>query len=417
MKLSNGKTWAAKFAAAAILLQFTTLAIASPADASYTDVSFAPRAGSIAPNQNCAQDTDCASAVCLTTTLKGDCDRLNATGSAVDCSKSGSPYCQGFPLGHKCANQGECRDGLCSKKGICVKTAVGQACNDNLGCSGNQVCRDRKCFEPAAGSLYPTSSCKVDASCVSGRCVTEIGQDTGYLGPYPVPTRLSCDYFALDQAGCRNTHDCQSGICKNGTCQIGLDGDRCLINDDCVNVCGLDGICSSPANNSLTQDEPCKADSQCVSSACSRPTFFLFFGTSRPDPSTPGRNFTYYLDETCEGVLFGGKCGASNDCAQGYCVDGKCKGTALGSSCTENKSCKSMTCIKGKCVTGGAYAPCTSNSACFSKSCYTDNCGQSQRICPQPHCQPIAINNKCRVKGDCEELFYDCINGTCQMNN
>ncbi|KAK0542528.1 hypothetical protein OC846_006710, partial [Tilletia horrida] len=108
------------------------------------------------------------------------CERMNPDGSFSYCYDGGSTenYCQQYALGHACANQGECKNGLCSSKGSCVATQVGQACKYDLGCSGSQICRNNSCTVPTPGSLQPLDACKVNASCVTNRCVTSI-MDSG----------------------------------------------------------------------------------------------------------------------------------------------------------------------------------------------------------------------------------------------
>ncbi|KAK0569596.1 hypothetical protein OC861_000776 [Tilletia horrida] len=174
---SRTKKWAGGLAVAAILVQMMTFVMSAHLNSELYRLPLAVRAGSIAPNYACLEDSD-------------SCDQLNPDGSLADCRSDpagyDSPrgYCQGFPLNHTCANQGECRNGRCSN-GICVKTQVGQACKDDLGCSGSQICKSGKCFAPAAGSLYPEESCKVGSSCKSGKCVTELSSDSQGSGSVP----------------------------------------------------------------------------------------------------------------------------------------------------------------------------------------------------------------------------------------
>ncbi|KAK0547951.1 hypothetical protein OC846_004673 [Tilletia horrida] len=412
------KTWVARLTVAAILVQMSALVTANPTDAVLSQDSLAVRAGTGAPNSNCNVNSDCASGTCLDTTDFRTCDRLRPDGSVVECTDYqygyGSSYCRGFDLGHKCANQGECRNGLC-KRGTCVKTKVGQACKDDLGCSGSQVCTDGKCFAPAAGSLYPGEDCKVGSSCKSGRCTTQLEEDS--YAPYFLNFRLKCDYFALNQTGCRTFTDCRTGLCQNGACKLGADGDRCVFNSQCVNVCGTNGVCFTPnPKKLLSPDQPCKNGTDCLSGACYQ-TQGGDFPFTRPDFTNPGHNYTYYYDGRCGGSLFNGKCRVSNDCAQGTCKSGVCKGAALGAKCTQDKACQSLTCIppnNGTCVISQSIAPCSSNSDCFSNDCSNSSCYWYQRICPEPHCQALGEGKQCRVTGDCNASYYACIDGTCQ---
>ncbi|KAK0544464.1 hypothetical protein OC846_006068 [Tilletia horrida] len=190
LTLSSTKTWAFRLAGIAILAHMMTFVMAAHLNAELYRLPLAARAGKVVPNQNCVNDSNCASGHCLPG-YDERCDLLNPDGSPAECNgfdnspygfENYSAYCAGFPLNHTCANQGECRNGFCNSKGICVKTKVGQACKDDLGCSGSQVCKSGKCFAPPVGSLYPQESCKIDCSCKSGRCVTVLTNENSYSG-------------------------------------------------------------------------------------------------------------------------------------------------------------------------------------------------------------------------------------------
>ncbi|KAK0544102.1 hypothetical protein OC845_005780 [Tilletia horrida] len=419
--LSQVKSWTVQFALGSVLVQVVHSAVASQLNVDLPARSLLlPRAGSVSPNQDCDSDADCASGSC---NLRADlvCDRLHPDGSPVeDCFGDYYPasynYCEGYPLGHKCANQGECQNGVCSAKGYCVSSYVGQACKDNLGCSGAQLCKSGKCFLPANSSINPLQDCKRGYSCKSGSCVTFT--DNLILNDGSLFTLPLCDYLHPGQRGCNSTTDCGGYVCSNGTCKIGKDGDRCLANFQCLNLCSLEGVCyspdlSKPPVGGPAIGQPCKNDSQCLSGVCRQPVAAL----TRPDFTNPGQNFTYTRDRSCQGQLFGGKCFTTDDCEEGHCINGACTGLALNSTCTDDKACASSTCniakgkTKGKCVISKRYASCSSNSNCYSNDCGNAYCFAT--FCPQPNCAAVGLSGKCRFRGDCLPYLY-CRNGTCR---
>ncbi|KAK0542281.1 hypothetical protein OC846_006679 [Tilletia horrida] len=401
------KAWVARLVMVTILFQAMTYASPSQLNVDLPTTSAALVArGTIAPNQLCDGNSDCASKSCKFESTPESCDLLNSTGSVVTCPdsvlgfRSDKGYCRGFPLNHTCANQGECRNGYCSKKnGTCIATYVGQACKDDLGCSNPQVCRNGKCFKPAAASLYPNESCKVGSSCKSGKCVTFFDPVTesytagaGY--DYVEETRPVCNYLQNGQKGCRTLDDCQDALCLDGVCKQGADGQRCLDSFQCINVCGLDGVCYTPSKL-ISAGDPCKTNASCYSNDC---TDGYGPPISRPDFRNPGKNFSAIPDLRCFGRPsgFGGVCGNDEDCNQGVCQSGKCKGLPLGSPCPYDNVCASLTCGEdtGKCAIGQAGAPCAKGSDCYSSNCKNNVC------------QPVWRFAKCRTFKDCGPEDY-----------
>ncbi|KAK0554863.1 hypothetical protein OC861_000777 [Tilletia horrida] len=355
LTLSRTKTWAFRVAGIAILAHMTTFVMAAHLNADLYRLPLAARAGKVVPNQNCVNDSNCASGHCLPG-YDLRCDLLNPDGSPAPCNGfDNSPYgfddyyayCAGFPLNHTCANQGECRSGFCNSNGICVKTTVGQACKDDLGCSGSQICKNSTCFTPAAGSLYPKASCKVGSSCKSGQCVTSLGNDNTEHGQ-KYNSQPVCDYLSTGQKGCRTIDDCQTGQCQNGTCRLGVDGTRCKYNFECAGLCGLDAVCFTPTAP-LAPKQPCKNDTQCLSNRCLGPYDYPYYTISRPDYTNSSKTVSAYYDRSCATSKFGGKCKSSQDCLQGNCVSGICTGKPRNSLCFADKDCTSLTCNLGIC--------------------------------------------------------------------
>ncbi|KAK0559601.1 hypothetical protein OC861_006592 [Tilletia horrida] len=361
LTLSSTKTWAFRLAGIAILAHMMTFVMAAHLNAELYRLPLAARAGKVVPNQNCVNDSNCASGHCLPG-YDERCDLLNPDGSPAECNgfdnspygfENYSAYCAGFPLNHTCANQGECRNGFCNSKGICVKTKVGQACKDDLGCSGSQVCKSGKCFAPPVGSLYPQESCKIDCSCKSGRCVTVLTNENSYSGQkYNV--RPTCDFLATGQKGCLSPH------------------------------------------------------------------VYPYYQLTRPDYNNPGEDVRAYEDYACATSKFGGQCKISDDCLQGNCVSGICKGKPLKSTCSNDKDCTSLTCIvpdgqkTGKCAISQSAVACTKNSTCYSGVCSdSPRCYDFQTGCGDHlNCAP-KLNGTCRIDGDCAYGLFKCETGQC----
>ncbi|KAK0544756.1 hypothetical protein OC846_005942 [Tilletia horrida] len=421
---STVKAWAFRFSLATALVQVVSSAVASQLNVDLPADSLIRRAGTVPPNQDCNSNSDCISGDCNT---RADllCYRLHPDGSAVeDCFGDYYPgsinYCEGYRLGHKCANQGECHDGHCSAKGYCVASYIGQACKNDLGCSGAQLCKNGKCFLPANNSIDPLQDCKRGYSCKSGRCVTSVYNMIPGYGADPRLTLPACDYFQPGQKGCKTMDDCGGYLCSNGTCILGNDGDRCIANFQCKNVCNLNGVCetpnfSKPPIGGSEIGQPCKNNTQCISNVCYNPTYAP--GVTRPDFRNPGKNYTFD-DGNCQGQLFGAKCFTTADCEQGACTNGTCQGTPLNSTCTADKFCASSTCVipkgqtKGKCAVSKAYAGCSTGATCYSGGCDSKySCPAT--FCPFPHCAAVDQGGKCRFDGDCFP-FLSCQRGVCK---
>ncbi|KAE8222017.1 hypothetical protein CF326_g8451 [Tilletia indica] len=146
-----------------------------------------------------------------------------------------------------------------AKSGVCTAGKVGNQCFEQYQCAG--LCSDNKCVSIAAGSVHPTESCKANSDCISERCVNTIQQkDENGINVLPMTlTSYQCDYFQNGQSGYRSYRDCDTGLCKSGTCTLGKDGDRCLNVEQCQN-----GSASHRRANKEAV-KACKVDSNCFS--------------------------------------------------------------------------------------------------------------------------------------------------------
>ncbi|KAK0554904.1 hypothetical protein OC845_000545 [Tilletia horrida] len=330
-------------------------------------------------NSVCSNGAQCLSGSC---TVPSSC--TNSDGSYAYCDPLDSygtkSICDRSQLGGKCVNPGDCYTGQC-KNGACSNSTVGDPCVEPYQCGNGQTCSGGKCAFFAPGSQYPGDNCSNDAQCKSGKCVSG----------YPLPT---CAGFANGATGCRTYSDCASGLCKSGTCTPGADGDRCIENAQCQNVCGTDGVCYTP-KSPQSAGLPCKVGNQCLSNSCSP-------GGAFTRPNINGTGTTREADNACVASIIGGKCAVASDCRQGVCKSGTCQGLPQGSTCSKSADCASNSCVGNKCSLGSAYSPCTSGSQCCSGQCGQGDCNPDfVTTCPSKYCLAIPQGGTCRDDDDC----------------
>ncbi|KAL9932322.1 hypothetical protein V8E36_008801, partial [Tilletia maclaganii] len=194
------------------------------------------------------------------------------------------------------------------------------------------------------------------------------------------PPRL-CDYLDNGQNGCSTYADCISGLCQDGVCLAGKDGDRCVANQQCEStVCSVDGKCISPsALDPFGAGEACSRNEQCLSGNC-------YYGSvDRPSILNPGETVSYD-DSFCSAGVLGDPCRGGSDCRSGACSDqGQCVGKP----------------IPNTCVLARANTPCSRDDQCFSGKCGVTPCNLDPRDCPTDVvCQAIP-GGVCRDYQDC----------------
>ncbi|CAD6902659.1 unnamed protein product [Tilletia controversa] len=252
-----------------------------------------------------------------------------------------------------------------------------------------------KCISPGNNTLFPQEHCLKDAQCYSGKCVDDLPLTNKYdehkelpIGSPQDPSR--CDYLKPGQEGkCRSIVDCNGGICKNQACVLGTDGDACLYNQYCKNVCGLDGKCySPPSNHSLGAGQPCTNSIQCATSdgckagSATRPvpgtsgtmrkvTETICTGSNPNASATPDKYTASVCDghgclenRNCEAVLVGGSCRSSEDCdTSAHCTSGnQCK-LNNGEDCRSNSDCVSGACKDDVCMKSSTSTKTTATSS------------------------------------------------------
>ncbi|KAE8228681.1 hypothetical protein CF326_g6382 [Tilletia indica] len=381
------------------------------------------------PNTACNANSDCASGQCQaikycldSTGKEGPCSScFPGTGLDVPCVPS-PLHCTRLPLNAQCTDNGDCSEGFC-RSGICTASRTGDACVSEAQCTGTSICGTRgTCYTPSKGTLYPQDICGANSQCSSGRCLSGLNftsstdQIYEYSGKYTYPTR--CDFLDLGETRCRTYVDCDPGICKNSVCVLGANGDRCLFNQHCANLCGSDGICRAlPPKGSVLVKQPCTADDQCVSGKCE--TDFI----SRPLPYNSGSS-TYVMDKVCSQAPAGISCSQDSDCQNSACRNNVCTVLQLGESCSSFSQCATKNCpfdaATGSkvCATGATRYPCQSNSSCFSNSCVSNpTCDATSTQCDPNRCAPVATLDTCRNSDDCDLDNASCdTDSKCRIN-
>ncbi|KAK0527223.1 hypothetical protein OC842_004941 [Tilletia horrida] len=370
------------------------------------------------PNAVCSRDSECISKSCQNLP---SCYSQN--GTEIECVGDSYTHCTRFPLGSKCQHNGDCAEGFC-RSGTCVASKSGDPCVAESQCVGISICgTSGKCHTPRNHSLFPQQTCGADQQCYSNKCVskldvTDIKDITlPYFGRFPEPTR--CDYLGLGQSKCRTYVDCSEGICKHGTCELGADGDRCLYNAHCKNVCGSDGLCySPPSDGSLALNQPCTTGSQCFSGVCDTDDLV------RPLPYTPSET-VHIIDSACYPSAVGGKCSQDSDCSRSACQHGACVLLQVGQTCSRGLQCATGICDSkttgGKtavCRLGATHESCAtkddgegySDAICQSRSCVLRECDYE---CGTEYwCAPVRTGGACRFSADCD-AGASCVGAKC----
>ncbi|KAK0543740.1 hypothetical protein OC845_005973 [Tilletia horrida] len=254
------------------------------------------------------------------------------------------------------------------------------------------------------------TTCSDDAQCVSGRCLED--NYVSYHDDNGIPTGVSvvtyttiCDYLNNGQPGCRTYRDCATGLCKDGTCAAGTDGDHCVASSQCEDVCSSEGLCETPASNSLASGQLCSEDDQCITKACNSYKY-----VSRPTLDDPSVSVAEQ-DKVCGQSNDGGACLTQSDCQTGACLSTKdssssgktCQLQDLGGQCSADSQCTTGACDPktGTCGKVGAYGGCSSDSDCYSGSCEEGPC-EYYNCRPVHICAAVPTNGQCRGDIDCE---------------
>ncbi|KAE8271398.1 hypothetical protein A4X09_0g943 [Tilletia walkeri] len=391
-----------KFAIAVFVSLLLASAVASPTDRAAVARSPQP------PNSGCYSNSECLSGLC---DVGPGSSCTNPDGSYTDCSSDPryNTFCSGYALGQTCANNGDCREGFC-RSGKCTSSKAGDLCSEQYQCTGLLICStDKKCSTPKNSTVYPDGICSANAQCKSGRCTADqLYKDDDGINQFTLygRTPLRCDYLNRGQSGCRTFHDCKTGRCENGKCRAGKDGDSCIMNYNCEQVCGKNGSCFTPAANSGRQNEPCIKGDQCISGRCSRGY------VDRPSLDRTNHS-VQAVDTVCEVSQVGDHCQVNGDCEEGLCRSGVCLLVKTGDKCSASTQCASKRCdtsssagstTRGTCVLANAGTECDNDLYCYSGRCVEPFCGYGYCGPPIDRCTSIAPGGTCRTSGDCDGL-------------
>jgi len=384
-------------------------------------VGVPPRAGSCAPFL-CAGADSTGAGVCGKT-----------CGSDAGCSTGN--YCD-IPSGEcapqkttaaGCGRNGECSSGFCVD-GVCCGTACStktcQACDvagsigtctdvasgdphGAHGTCGSYACLAGAC---ASGTCTSDAQCASNRYCVSGSCVTALGQGTP----------------------CARDAECQSDHCVDGYCCDAACGSSCQACD----VPGKLGVCTNVASGAPHGSRTCAPYAKCNAGACATAC------STDPDCSTGNG----CAASTCVvRKTNGAACTANAECASGTCADGVCCNTACSGACQAcnlTGSVGACTAVDGfadphaKCASGPCADVCkagacgfkTATTICSAVSCTAGvatsaTCDGVSAACPAASAAPCpgslacasaaACKTSCLVDGDCTSGVCDPISGKC----
>ncbi|CAD6893225.1 unnamed protein product [Tilletia controversa] len=379
-------------------------------------------------NKQCSKASQCTTGVC--DDRGGYC--YGPDGRPYICDYRGfqPKRCRQAPLGHSCAQTGDCGQGVCNKNtSTCTFADIGGNCVRDTHCKSPALCdlKRRKCAVPTDHTIAPQQPCATNEQCRSGKCEKQSNRSrTKYLNyngdvyysNYEVD-RNRCAFFALGQSGCQDYTECQSGFCYNGKCAKGEAGDQCIINDNCGSgtVCGLDGKCYlPPATNQLGPGEPTNnAETECYSGTRSFST-----DVQRPIPLEGGQKHATE-DDVCNPVYENGQCRSTSDCYATSCVEGICKKLALESRCDYGEQCLSGNCqLDTTPATDQTYKTCARRSPGYvcdqDDSCLSNYCRLIYAQCDCDGnvnlCDGSLLGGECREASDCKGS----LNGTVTCN-
>jgi hypothetical protein len=222
---------------------------------------------------SCANNSDCTSALCATSSIAGDtlnmavgsfCTKICCTSS--DCPSGAVCYAPGTG-GQYCVDP----TWLGRQKPAAPPTLQGGS-----SCSTDSQCNSGLCFNGACADTccsYASSSCtSPNASCIFGAFPGKQGIDT-HFAPHCAPR------LGNTQTGnpCNNNSDCQGGLCYDFGGSIGADCTQpCRTSPEC----GTDSVCAWDVQGSdvyaacfplgmySTFGAPCSNDNQCGSLLC-----------------------------------------------------------------------------------------------------------------------------------------------------
>jgi hypothetical protein len=229
--------------------------------------------------------------------LSGEsCNQLQGTSSGACIPSSGSGANKG--PGEDCTSPSECQSGLCVGLGAIYKCR--EACSPALGdCPANYDCYPLQ--GSSGGACIPSTggpagkgelgeTCEVSSDCVSGFCLSIVGENGAYCSqacgsPNECPCGMQCTDFVGGQSycvvggsqactpsgnPCVSSAECISQACIDGICRepCVVGGSSCPPGQDCLRVKAgsSSGMCSPIGGTAL--GGACTWDSECQSLLC-----------------------------------------------------------------------------------------------------------------------------------------------------
>lgn len=330
----------------------------------------------------CASDYDCASALF--------CQPLS--GSSGACAQDCTPSLGGCPTGFACypyqnqSNAGVCLVGsggaatkelgaTCANSAecisqLCVSGATGAACRQPCSaaapCPSGQSCSALPGTNvgacTAAAPVTPDRAlgepCQTASECASNLCA---GEGAAFRCTQPCKTLQQCQNgqacimlagggggcFDVDQKDIGEPCD-SSGACKSQQCVSFDNGASYVCADTCQNdtncPCGMrcgavtaggSRCIPAPKLGCVPESQPCAADSECSSGACS-----------------PTKNVCVHVCSIFQPV---GACGVGLGCQpfSTSAPEGECKAAgpnAVGKACGQNNACQTLFCLDNHCA-------------------------------------------------------------------
>ncbi|KAK0532650.1 hypothetical protein OC842_003227 [Tilletia horrida] len=332
----------------------------------------------------CTSNSECYSANCVKT---------NGTATST---------CQRQPTGGPCFADSNCLSRNCDQaKGTCRSyprnvdtcsytydcnplydyTCVDGHCliNDSSSCKVDAECMSNLCDKGVCRERpqRPFAPCYVNSECLSSKC--DVGPSACHLQDGSVDLCPQSDRTAFCRGyplghTCASDAECDVGFCRNGVCSPSKDGDACKATYQCVgeSTCGADGKCFTPAKRSLFPDALCHVNASCVSGRCSQ-TSVTYYNDHGLNPFFDHDDLS---PTRCEHLTAGQSgCRTYKDCSYELCLGGVCKLGQPGDRCSVNYQCKDLCSLDGRCYKPskasdqGVGQPCKTNSDCLSDAC------------------------------------------------
>ncbi len=278
----------------------------------------------------------------------------------------------------------------------CVDYDLGQRCESDADCEGDQFCYAGLCRDPLA--CEQDADCPAGQVCLDGTCLPPDCSDDD-----DCPESSRCIDHRCVGCACATDADCPPGMeCRDGC--ICVEFERpCDDDADCgpLETC-VDGFCQPRAR--CEDDADCAAGEVCENGVCTPGCI---------DDADCGQ-FQLCVDGRCRQRCFGDATCLEPDqiCVDGVCVDAEC---------TSDADCAGelQRCRDGRCE---EYTPCESDADCGDPNwvcidgvceelpgCAIDaNCAPGE-ICIDDHCHPAPA---CETEADCA-ADEDCIGGLC----